>query len=160
MILPSLSSEVSPDWSARRNACCDVCGKWPITGARVVCLDCEHNETLMMDSIDLCGTQECMGNTCEREDLKSPHIPEHRIVKVRSMVRSKNYGTLYRAAMAAFEEAQNIYKTLLSGRDVVKGNLAVDSQELPSDTTALCAICDETLAFPFWYCTECKGKGR
>ncbi|KAI9464112.1 hypothetical protein BJY52DRAFT_1221492 [Lactarius psammicola] len=60
---------------------CDCC-RGGIVGARQFCLDCDQKDT-EFNPVDLCCAQECMAaRITHRQDLKVPHEPDHRLVKV------------------------------------------------------------------------------
>ncbi|KAH9171872.1 hypothetical protein EDB89DRAFT_2070428 [Lactarius sanguifluus] len=88
------------------NAFCDWCGG-RIGGARLVCLDCDHKDTEIFQTVDLCCAQECMAaRVTSREDLEAAHEPSHRLLKVRTVVLQRQYGRAHTAALAAFERVQ------------------------------------------------------
>ncbi|KAH9045946.1 hypothetical protein EDB84DRAFT_1633013 [Lactarius hengduanensis] len=88
------------------NAFCDWCGG-RIGGARLVCLDCDHKDTEIFQTVDLCCAQECMAaRVTSRQDLEAAHEPSHRLLKVRTVVLQRQYGRAHTAALAAFERAQ------------------------------------------------------
>ena len=90
-----------------RNAWCDSCRRH-IGGARVFCIDCVikyYPEGL--NTLDLCDAPECINaRITDREDLERPHEPTHRLVKVRVNVLTRNYGTAYTRACAAFKSVE------------------------------------------------------
>ncbi|KAI9464111.1 hypothetical protein BJY52DRAFT_887328 [Lactarius psammicola] len=90
------------------NALCDRCGG-RIGGARLFCLDCEYNNTRAFGALDLCCAQECMAaRITHRQDLKVPHEPSHRLVKVRTVVIYRQHGRVHTAALAAFRRVQTL----------------------------------------------------
>jgi hypothetical protein len=91
-----------------RNAYCDSCGGW-IGGARLFCLDCVHKTTEDFGDIDLCCQPECVTARVmtTRDDIEGVHEPNHRLVKVRIPVLVRSYGTVYSAALRAFERVQS-----------------------------------------------------
>jgi hypothetical protein len=91
-----------------RNAFCDWCGG-RIGGARLFCLDCDYKETETFESLDLCCTQECIAaRITNRRDLEFAHEPSHRLVKVRTVVLRRQHGRVHTAAIAAFENVQEL----------------------------------------------------
>ncbi|KAH9034702.1 hypothetical protein EDB85DRAFT_2288949 [Lactarius pseudohatsudake] len=90
------------------NAFCDWCGG-RIGGARLLCLDCEYKNTDTFGALDLCCAKECMAaRITHRQDLKVPHEPSHRLVKVRPVVHYRQHGRVHTAALAAFRRAQTL----------------------------------------------------
>ena len=85
---------------------CDCCGGL-IGEARLFCLDCEPKDTETFQSIDFCCAQKCkMARVTDREDIKVPHEPNHRLVKVRPVVLHRQHGRVHMAAVAAFKRVQ------------------------------------------------------
>ncbi|KAI0668784.1 hypothetical protein C8Q78DRAFT_1081152 [Trametes maxima] len=76
-----------------------------VYGSRVMCLDCGIKTT-----VDLCDKPDCREATVgpdRRDDLVSPHLPTHRILKVRRVIhRHREFGKTYRAAQAALIRAE------------------------------------------------------
>ncbi|KAH9064500.1 hypothetical protein EDB87DRAFT_1680408 [Lactarius vividus] len=90
------------------NAVCDSCNG-RIGGARLFCLDCENKRTEIFGPLDLCCAQECMAaRITDREDLKVPHEPNHRLLKVRAIVLERQHGRAHTAALAAFERVKTL----------------------------------------------------
>ncbi|CDO69805.1 hypothetical protein BN946_scf184803.g3 [Trametes cinnabarina] len=77
-----------------------------IFGSRIMCLDCGIRTT-----VDLCGKPSCRDATVgpdRRDDLVSPHLLSHRILKVRRVIhRHREFGKTYRAAQAALIRAED-----------------------------------------------------
>ncbi|KAI9464119.1 hypothetical protein BJY52DRAFT_887705 [Lactarius psammicola] len=91
-----------------QNAFCDWCGGL-IGGARLFCLDCDHKDTEVFQSLDLCCAQECMdARITSREDLETAHEPSHRLLKVRTVVLQRQHGRAHTAALAAFERVREL----------------------------------------------------
>ncbi|KAH8987709.1 hypothetical protein EDB83DRAFT_2535566 [Lactarius deliciosus] len=90
------------------NADCGFCNG-RIGGARLFCLDCENKRTEIFEPLDLCCAQECMATRItDREDLKVPHEPNHRLLKVRAIVLERQHGRAHTAALAAFERVKTL----------------------------------------------------
>ncbi|KAF8273627.1 hypothetical protein EI94DRAFT_1563512, partial [Lactarius quietus] len=88
------------------NAFCDWCGG-RIGGTRLFCLDCVIKTTETHNPVDLCCTKECMvARITHREDLEAPHEPNHRLVKVRTTVLTRQFGRAYTAAQRAFANVE------------------------------------------------------
>lgn len=80
-------------------------------GVRVFCLDCSSKDDNTFDTLDLCCSPEarCIDERVTyREDLKAPHEPNHRLVKIRIAMFIHHYGRTYKLACAAFERVENI----------------------------------------------------
>ncbi|KAI9459301.1 hypothetical protein F5148DRAFT_1319736 [Russula earlei] len=63
------------------------------------------------DTLDLCCAPEsrCIdARITHRENLKGPHEPYHRLVKLRTMVVTRHFGRAYRLACAAFERVEGV----------------------------------------------------
>ncbi|KAI9438366.1 hypothetical protein H4582DRAFT_1815213 [Lactarius indigo] len=89
-----------------QNAFCNWCGG-RIGGDRLICLDCDHKDTEVFQTVDLCCAQECMAaRVTSRQDIEGAHEPSHRLLKVRTVVLQRQYGRAYTAALAAFERVQ------------------------------------------------------
>ncbi|KAH8987639.1 hypothetical protein EDB92DRAFT_1948471 [Lactarius akahatsu] len=87
---------------------CDCC-RGTIVGTRLVCLDCEQKDTEIFNPLDLCCAQECMAaRVTHRQDLKVPHEPSHRLVKVRPAILKRQLGRVQTAALAAFERVKTL----------------------------------------------------
>ena len=92
----------------RRNAWCAWC-RGRIGGARLFCLDCDNKDTETFETLDLCCAQECINaRITDRQDLKLPHEPSHRLVKVRTVVLERQLGRVNTAALEAFERAKTL----------------------------------------------------
>ena len=89
-----------------RNAWCDSCNGC-IGGARLFCLDCANKSTEVYDALDLCSTPECIAaRVTNREDLVGAHEPNHKLVKVRTVVLKRQHGRVHTAARKAFEHVE------------------------------------------------------
>lgn len=87
---------------------CDCCGGC-IGGARLFCLDCEPKDTETFQSVDLCCAQACaVARVTHRKDIKVPHEPNHKLVKVRTVVLYRQHGRVHTAALAAFERVETL----------------------------------------------------
>jgi hypothetical protein len=86
-----------------READCDSCGG-RIGGPRLFCLDCAIKSTEPYNSLDLCCAPKCVSaRVTHRKDIEGAHEPNHRLVKVRTVVLTRNEGRVYNAACDAFE---------------------------------------------------------
>ena len=116
---------------------CDGCGG-RIGEARLFCLDCEPKDTETFKTIDFCCAQECaVARVTDREDIKVPHEPSHRLVKVRPVVLHRQLGRVHTAAVAAFERVQALCAKIdessqrLAGKNKEKESNGLDAK-IPS----------------------------
>jgi hypothetical protein len=92
------------------NAYCDWCGG-RIGGARLICLDCVGTES--HTTVDLCCAKECLAaSITHREDLEAPHEPNHRLVKARTTVLTRQHGRAFTAAGKAFTKVEQFCKKI------------------------------------------------
>jgi polysaccharide pyruvyl transferase WcaK-like protein len=95
-----------------RNAWCDSCNGC-IAGARLFCLDCANKNTEVYDALDLCSRPECIASrVTNREDLEGTHEPNHKLVKVRTVVLKRQHGRVHVAARKAFEHVEKVCKQI------------------------------------------------
>jgi hypothetical protein len=93
---------------------CDSCGGL-IGGPRLFCLECAIKSTELYDSLDLCCAPKCVAaRVTHRRDVDSEgaHEPNHRLVKVRTAVLTRNEGRVYTAACDAFERVWEICRKI------------------------------------------------
>lgn len=84
-----------------RKAICDSCGGC-IGGPRLVCLDCAIKGTESYNGLDLCCAPKCVSaRVTHREDIEGAHEPNHRLVKVRTVVLTGNEGVYTKACNAS-----------------------------------------------------------
>ncbi|KAI0249341.1 hypothetical protein BJV78DRAFT_1347821 [Lactifluus subvellereus] len=151
-----------------QNAWCDSC-RGCIGGARLFCLDCANKDTEVYDALDLCCAPQCItARVTYREDIDGAHEPNHKLVKVRTVVLKRQQGHVYTAARAAFERVEDFCEKIaefskrpqksdagldepnaLSSR-AITGTSTQDS-DLPT-----CGKCNGPLSFPCWYCIICQ----
>lgn len=84
---------------------CDDCDK-AIGGARLFCLDCQPPKGRFNNTIDLCDNPDCYNAivpTTKRTDLERPHVPEHDMVKIRTVVQDGELPAFDRRAKQALE---------------------------------------------------------
>ncbi|KAI9438365.1 hypothetical protein H4582DRAFT_258574 [Lactarius indigo] len=114
---------------------CDCC-RGSIVGTRLFCLDCEQKDTEIFNPLDLCGSQGCMtARITHRQDLKVPHEPSHRLVKVRPAILKRQLGRVHTAALGAFERVKILCaKIAESSRGLDEGEVASLNQENPPTT--------------------------
>ena len=107
----NLAHSVSLAYANCRNAFCDSCGG-RIGGARLSCLDCVIKGTESHDTVDLCCAKECVAASLTRPDLEAPHDPNHRLVKCRITVLTRQRGRVYTAAEKASTEVEKSCKKI------------------------------------------------
>ncbi|KAI0061177.1 hypothetical protein BV25DRAFT_1806058 [Artomyces pyxidatus] len=100
--------------AVHENAFCDSCGG-RIGGPRVICLDCVIQSSKTFNTLDLCELEECVSSrvTVEyRQDLAAPHEPSHHLMKVRTVVLTRQHGRVDREARAALKKVEGMCKKL------------------------------------------------
>ena len=130
-------SAIDPDVTANtgcRNVWCDSCDGC-IGGARLFCLDCANKNSELYDSLDLCSRPECIATrVTNREDLEGAHEPNHRLVKVRTVVLGRQHGRVHTAATKAFARVKNICKQIAEASEEpeTKSNEKIASNAEPT----------------------------
>jgi len=127
----------------RRNAFCDWCGG-RIGGARLFCLDCVIKGTESHNTVDLCCAPECAtARITHRQDIEAPHEPNHRLVKARTTVLTRQHGRAYTAAQKAFTQVENVCKRIAEAsqqaqekeeQTVPDAETALSPEDVPSET--------------------------
>ncbi|KAI0762326.1 hypothetical protein C8Q74DRAFT_143012 [Fomes fomentarius] len=131
-----------------------------ISGARYICLDCHAPQ----HTLDLCENPECVAAAVgpdRRDDLTSPHLPSHRLLKVRKVIhRHREFGGTYRAAHDALIRAEealadaNAVQTWESPDDLQRGP-GHGTQHIAARELS-CIACRGEVSRPCWYCIECE----
>ncbi|OSC97068.1 hypothetical protein PYCCODRAFT_1472108 [Trametes coccinea BRFM310] len=134
-----------------------------IYGSRIMCLDCGIRTT-----VDLCDKPSCREATVgpdRRDGLVSPHLPSHRILKVRRVIhRHREFGKTYGAPQAALIRAE---EALANADEVVVAHTPTGhgrSLSARIRTEALvarelsCIGCKTRVSRPCWYCNECDDE--
>ncbi|TBU41129.1 hypothetical protein BD309DRAFT_868889 [Dichomitus squalens] len=133
-----------------------------VIGARIICLDCHTAR----GTLDFCDRSECLAVVIgpdRRVDLPSPHLPSHRLLKVRKVVhRHRELGGTYRAAHDALLRAEEA----LLDANALGFSQAGDPLEEARDAEVLaqrivsrevsCMGCLSRVTRPCWYCIECE----
>jgi hypothetical protein len=155
---PAIATDSGPSFQ------CDHC-EGTIGGTRLICLICQSKYT--WNTVDLCDTPECVATTvgkAGRPDLPRPHLPTHDLVKVRRVVHSRQFGTMYRESKAALQKSRAIFERgtmapnsgrAVKGVDTAKKRISTAVTSAPP--TPRCIVCDEPVLQPCWYCVNCKG---
>ena len=158
---------------------CDVCHE-RLYGSRTCCIECGSGFTF-----DFCNKPACLETTVKRDDVKSPHLPTHDLVKMRTAIMHyREIGKILRRSEAGLTRARAILRkasaasadTDTAGEDDTHN--AVDPAERAAQLlleTALahptepgrdkpekapdltCVSCSEPVALPCWYCIDCPG---
>jgi hypothetical protein len=145
------------------------------------------NNSEVFNALDLCSRPECIvARITNREDLEGAHEPNHKLVKVRTVVLARQHGRVYTAATKAFarvEEfciqiAEAFQKPTRGGTEVIREatGLRDTFEESGYETASVtlrgsqplhrtrsgglptCGNCEGPLSFPFWYCIFCQGQ--
>lgn len=141
---------------------CDSCGGI-ISGARVVCLDCDTHEK-SFSTIDLCEDQRCMAAQVgldRRSDLPTPHLPSHNVLKTRTMIHLRDFGKVERQALAALQRATASFAEVEEQKhELITHRLAGDRGQTRNINSGeqVCTACKGALIRPCWYCIECESK--
>ena len=118
---------------------CDSCDAI-LGGARVLCMDCHDKTTL-----DLCSEPECLDSVITldyRPDLKTPHTPNHNMLKVHRILFGRDTARTERNA-----------KDALGAARWTLSDLKAKKQPTPD-----CVRCQNAVSLPCWYCVDCTGK--
>jgi hypothetical protein len=68
--------------------------------------------------VDLCDDPRCLSEEVSRSDLPTPHLPTHDILKTRCVLQTREFGNVYRAAMASLQVSQEVMKNGVDPADV------------------------------------------
>jgi hypothetical protein len=60
--------------------------------------------------VDLCDDPRCLNAEVSRQDLPTPHLPTHDILKTRRVLQHREFGNVYRAAMASLQVSREVMK--------------------------------------------------
>ena len=108
----------------------------------------------MKTTVDLCDKEQCLNSEIRldvRDDLTSPHLPSHDILKLRTAIHPyREYGEVYRTAQSALKTVRQRFADLASSDGQGEGGAG---NEPPK-----CVKCSERTSPPCWYCIECEGK--
>ena len=135
-----------------------------ISGARVICLDCHA----LRDTLDLCEKADCLAAVIgpdRRVDLPTPHLPSHRLLKVRKVIhRHREFGGTYRAAHDALLRAEEALSDASAAEGEQGLNESVEGTHYPETRAERivgrelsCIGCRARVSSPCWYCIECEG---
>ena len=88
--------------------------------------------------MDLCCAQECViARITHRQDIEAPHEPNHRLVKVRTTVLTRQHGRAYTAAQAAFTKVEQFCKRIAEASQQAlekEEQTAPSPEDIPSET--------------------------
>jgi hypothetical protein len=123
--------------------------------------------------VDLCSNPACLASRVEKEGILAPHVPEHRLVKLRINISKLYYSAVIRAADKAHHQIEQITKRLVEQDRKVntklsdsegahgQGNGSIDASASAETSKEVslpnCSICEGPLGLPFWYCLKCDG---
>ena len=134
----------------RREIYCDVCGDSNLRGSRIICVSCG-----MKTTVDLCDKEQCLTSEVRldvRDDLTSPHLPSHDILKLRTAIHPyREYGGVYRTAQSALKTVRQRFADLASSDGQSEGGES-------ENKAPQCVKCGERTSPPCWYCIECEGE--
>jgi hypothetical protein len=68
--------------------------------------------------VDLCDDPRCLSEEVSRSDLPTPHSPTHDILKTRRVLQTREFGNVYRAAMASLQVSREVMKNGVDPADV------------------------------------------
>jgi len=100
-------------------------------------MDCRDTTT-----VDLCSEPECFNSVLtleDRPDLKSPHTPNHNMLKVHRVLFDRDTVRTEKNAKDALEAAR---QTL--------SELKLKKKPMPK-----CVHCQKVVSLPCWYCADC-----
>ena len=103
-------------------------------------MDC-HDKT----TVDLCSEPECLNATAaleNRKDLKTPHTPNHSMLKVHRILFNRDTGRADKNAKDALEVAREKLSDLKAQKEPM----------------SKCVHCKEAVSQPCWYCVDCTGE--
>jgi hypothetical protein len=86
--------------------------------SRIVCLtdSCQGQE--WHNTVDLCDDPRCLKAEVSRNDLPTPHLPTHDILKTRRVLQHREFGNVYRAAISSLRVSQEVMKGGVDPADV------------------------------------------
>jgi hypothetical protein len=98
--------------------------------------------------------------------LMRPHLPTHDILKVRRVVHLRNFGKLVRTARNALERARRAFEgDLTTEADAYDSDDAAPIIDLAPreplasmDAALRCALCQDEVTQPCWYCVQCESQ--
>lgn len=103
-------------------------------------MDCHDRTTL-----DLCAEPECLNAVVTLEDrpgLKTPHMPNHNVLKVHRILFSRDTARAERNAKDALAVARE-----------TTSELKAKGKPMPQ-----CAHCHNVVSLPCWYCVDCTSE--
>jgi len=103
-------------------------------------MDC-HDKT----TVDFCSESECLNSVVtleSRPGLKTPHTPNHNMLKVHRILFDRDTARTEKNAKEALEAAR---QTL--------SELKTKQKPMPQ-----CIHCQKVISLPCWYCVDCTSK--
>jgi hypothetical protein len=133
---------------SRSYTLCDSCGGC-IGGPLLSCLDCAVKSSEAYDSLDLCGSPQCIdARVTHRQDLEGVHEPSHRLVKFRTTVPTRSHGRAYTAACDAFERVRETRRKIAEFTSHPDEETGPDEQKASSFGPKMPAKPDDVLNTP------------
>jgi hypothetical protein len=87
------------------------------------CLDCTNKSTESHNPLDLCSELECIAaRVTHRKDLEGTHEPNHRLVKIRTVVLRRQHGLAHTAGRKAFERVEPFCKKIAEASEKPEKN--------------------------------------
>ena len=103
-------------------------------------MDCHDDRT-----VDFCSEPECFNSVVtskSRPGLKTPHTPNHDMLKVHRILFDRDTAKAEKNAKSALEAAR---KTV--------SDLEAKKKPMP-----LCFHCRDAVSLPCWYCVDCTSQ--
>ncbi|KAJ6594662.1 hypothetical protein B0H19DRAFT_1247319 [Mycena capillaripes] len=129
---------------------CDCCDGL-ITRSRVLCLQCESTDSPSMVEFD--ADEDCIScSTLEsRDDLATPHLPTHPLLKTRDMLFLMDYPSVKSKAMNCITLATRLYsdaKTVVPQTVGIDGGVLVEQADASSVTVTVSATINADSTHP------------
>lgn len=136
---------------ARSGRSCGNC-KTSLTEDRIICMDCITTNAIF-DPFDICNKSLCLSSEVTRADLKNPHLPSHRMFKVRKFLLLRDLGRTWTEAKDTIERGDE----LLS--EILKSYVKLDREDQAA-SQCRCRRCQNMLTLPCWFCIHCQGRSQ
>ncbi|KIJ42134.1 hypothetical protein M422DRAFT_254828 [Sphaerobolus stellatus SS14] len=132
---------------------CDNCQR-TIYGSRTFCITCLES-AIDMNTVDFCDRVDCINSqgVYDREDILTPHVPSHTLVKTRRVVFRVMLGKVVKDAKAAKDKVDKRIQQNI----VLQQNKMKSRKEAPDRNAVItCCFCGEIISEEFWICIECN----
>ncbi|KAJ7243357.1 hypothetical protein C8J57DRAFT_1525807 [Mycena rebaudengoi] len=136
---------------------CDVCREI-LSRSRVICLECESKDDNPVNSVEFDAKEECITSAAlnERDDLLTPHLVTHLLLKTRDRLFLMDYTALKERAKISAALAGRLYKPMEPLTEEPVGNVqttstsdATESQvveSIPPDSSSALATAQEAVS--------------